>query len=92
MNVLRWCPFFHLFDAPFQSSPYGHGFPGNFSEKFFCKTLGNKLFWKIFLEILNTFCSEAVIRRCSLKYRCFPVNIAKFLRTAFFVERLRWLL
>ena len=25
MNVLRWCPFIHLFDTPFQNSPYGHG-------------------------------------------------------------------
>ena len=24
MNVLRWCPFVHLFDIPFQNSPYGH--------------------------------------------------------------------
>ena len=23
-NVLRWCPFVHLFDAPFQNSVYGH--------------------------------------------------------------------
>ena len=22
MNVLRWCPFVHLFDASFQNSPY----------------------------------------------------------------------
>ena len=27
-----------------------------------------------------------------LQHRCFPVNIAKFLRTAFFIEHLRWLL
>ena len=26
------------------------------------------------------------------QHRCFPVNIAKFLRTAFFIEHLRWLL
>ena len=25
MNVLRWCPFVHLFDTLFQNSPYGHG-------------------------------------------------------------------
>ena len=24
MNVLRWCPFVHLFDTPFQNSPHGH--------------------------------------------------------------------
>ena len=27
-----------------------------------------------------------------LQQRCFPVNIAKFLRTPFFIEHLRWLL
>ena len=27
-----------------------------------------------------------------LKHRCFPVNIAKFLRTFSFIEHLRWLL
>ena len=27
-----------------------------------------------------------------LKHRCFPVNIAKFLRTAFFIEHLWWML
>ena len=27
-----------------------------------------------------------------LQHRCFPVNIAKFLRTVFFIEYLRWLL
>ena len=51
--------------------------------------------------------SETAVRRCSskevflkiLKYsqentqqRCFPVNIVKFSRTAFFLEHLRWLL
>ena len=24
MNALRWCPFVHLFDTPFQNLPYGH--------------------------------------------------------------------
>ena len=24
MNVLRWCPFVHLFDTLFQNTPYGH--------------------------------------------------------------------
>ena len=27
-----------------------------------------------------------------LQHICFPVNITKFVRTAFFIERLRWLL
>ena len=27
-----------------------------------------------------------------LQHRCFPMNVAKFLRTAFFIEHLWWLL
>ena len=27
-----------------------------------------------------------------LQHRCFPLNIARFLRTPFFIEHLRWLL
>ena len=27
-----------------------------------------------------------------LQHRCFPVKYAKFFRTSFFIERLRWLL
>ena len=27
-----------------------------------------------------------------LQYRCFPVNIVKFLRTTYFIEHLQWLL
>ena len=46
------------------------------------------------LESLN---KVAVLQVCNspkkrLQHRCFPVNISKFLRTAFFVEHLRWLL
>ena len=31
------------------------------------------------------------IRRKTLQHRSFPVNVAKFLRTAFFIEHLWWL-
>ena len=34
----------------------------------------------------------ATLLKKRLQHRCFPVNIAKFLRTAFFIEDLRWLL
>ena len=37
VNVLRWCPIFHLFDTPFQNSRYGHDmilpFSNNCDEK-----------------------------------------------------------
>ena len=39
------------------------------------------------LQVLN----PASLKR-RLQHRCFPVNIAKFLRTAFFIEQLWWLL
>ena len=32
MNVLRWCPFVHLFDTPFQNPPYGHVYRGEPAE------------------------------------------------------------
>ena len=34
----------------------------------------------------------ATLLRKKLWHRCFPVNFAKFLRTTFFTEQLRWLL
>ena len=34
----------------------------------------------------------ATLLKNSLWHRCFPVNFAKFLRTSFFTEHLRWLL
>ena len=36
--------------------------------------------------------SPATLLRKRLWHRCFPVNFAKFLRTFFFIEHLRWLL
>ena len=33
----------------------------------------------------------ATLLKERLQYRCFPVNIAKLLRAAFFIEHLRWL-
>ena len=36
--------------------------------------------------------SPATLLKKSLWHRCFPVNFAKFLRTHFFTEHLRWLL
>ena len=34
----------------------------------------------------------ATLLKKRLWHRCFPVNFAKFLRTPFFIEHLRWLL
>ena len=45
----------------------------------------------------SLFNNTAVLKACNfirqrLQQRCFPVNIAKFLRTAFSTEHLWWLL
>ena len=42
-----------------------------------------------FLIKLPEVCNCNFIER--LWHRCFPVNFAKFLRTSFFTEQLRWL-
>ena len=44
----------------------------------------------------SLFNKDAGLQACNfikkrLKRRCFPVNIAEFLRTAFFIEHHRWL-
>ena len=45
---------------------------------------GKHLCWSLFkaFNVINK----------RLQHRCYPVNIAKFLRAAFFIEHLRWLL
>ena len=45
----------------------------------------------------SLFNKAASLKACNfiqkkLEHRCFPVNIAKYLRTAFFTEHLQWLL
>ena len=45
----------------------------------------------------EVFCRKGVLKACNfikkrLWHRCFPVNFAKFLRTLFLTERLRWML
>ena len=47
-------------------------------------------------ELESLFDKVPVLQVCNfiknkLPQRCFPVNIAKFLRTAFFIEHFRWL-
>ena len=48
-------------------------------------------------ELKSLFNKVADLQACKfikkrLQLRCFPLNIAKFLRTAFLIEHLRWLL
>ena len=41
------------------------------------------LCWGLFRIKLQGFSSAALLKRDSKEHRCFPVNVAKFLRTAF---------
>ena len=47
----------------------------------------SQMFFKI--DVLKNF---AIFTGRRFQHSCFPVNIAKFLKTAFFIEHLRWLL
>ena len=51
-----------------------------FTEKHLC--------WSLFFNKVKAY--NFINKR--LRHRCIPVNIAKFLRTAFFIEHLWWLL
>ena len=46
---------------------------------------------RICFLIKETLLKQTLLKR-RLRHRCFPVNLVKFLRTAFFIERLWWLL
>ena len=56
----------------------------------FCKKVALKFFKKIYKK--TPVPKPATLLKERLWYRCFPVNFAKFLRTTFFIEHLRWLL
>ena len=55
------------------------------------KSSRSQMFFKI--DVLKNFATVTGKQLCwSPRNRCFPVNIAKFLRTALFIEHLWWLL
>ena len=71
-------PFFYMTEKPRQKLKSNH----RMKLKFMLKSLFNKV---------------AGLKACNfvkkrLQHRCFPVNIAKCLRTAFFKKHLRWML
>ena len=53
---------------------------------------GKHLCWSLFLIQLQAQAQACKFIRKRLQHRCFPVNIAKFLKTASFTEHLQWLL
>ena len=73
------------------------------TEATICRRFSRKLFLKILEYSQENTCvggifnSVAGLKTCNfikkrLQHRHFPVNIAKFSRTAFFIEHLQWLL
>ena len=50
---------------------------------------GKYLFWSVFNKNVGLEACNFIKKR--LQDRCFPVNTAKFSRTHFFTEHLRWL-
>ena len=52
--------------------------------------IGKHLCWSLFLIRLQAF-QDCNFIKMRLQHRCFPVNIAKFLRTTFFIKHVKWL-
>ena len=52
--------------------------------------IGKHLCWSLFLIRLQAF-QDCNFIKMRLQHRCFPVNIAKFLRTTFFTKHVKWL-
>ena len=59
--------------------------------KNFAKFTGERLCWSLFFNKVADF-QPATLFKKKLQHRCYPVNFAKFLRTSFLKENLRWLL
>ena len=59
--------------------------------KNFAMFVGKHLCWSFFFNNVAGPQGCNFIKK-RLRHRCFPVNVAKFLRTRFFTEHLRWLL
>ena len=57
----------------------------------FSKLTGKHLFQSLFFNKVAGVRPETLLKK-RLWHRCFPVNLAKFLRTPFHIEHLRWLL
>ena len=56
----------------------------------FAKFRGKHLCQSLFFKTVASL-RPAALLKMRLWHRCFPVNLAKFLRTAFLAEHLRWL-
>ena len=59
--------------------------------KIFSKFIGKHLCQSLFFDKVAGLKSVTLLKK-RLWHRCFPVNFAKFVRTPFFIEHLRWLL
>ena len=65
-----------------------------FPEAFYQRCFVKKVFLEISQNSQEGTCARvsATLLKKRLWHRCFPMNFAKFLRTPFFTEHLRWLL
>ena len=83
--------------CPFRNVVYNlrRSFPEVFYRKGvlrnFAKLTGKHLCQSLFFNKVAGV-RPATLFKKRLWYRCFPVNLAKFLRTPFHIEHLRWLL
>ena len=59
--------------------------------KNFAKFIGKHLCQSLFFNKVAGL-GPATLLKKRLRYRCFPLNIAKFLKTPFLTKHLRWLL
>ena len=59
--------------------------------RYFAKFTGKHLCQSLFFNKVACLRPGTLLKK-RLWHRCFPVNFAKFLRTSFFTEHLRWLL
>ena len=53
----------------------------------FAKFTGKYLYLSLFFDKV----AAATLSKQRLRYRCFPVNFVKFLRTLFYTEHVQWL-
>ena len=98
-------PFFNHFSLSFNRKkngwlwePWERNYRSSRSHKFFkIDFLKNIAKFQSKIPVLESLSNRAASLKAwnfikRLQHRCFPVKFAKFLRTAFFTEHLRWLL
>ena len=85
----------YIFQEPNQHHPFRSSRPDMFCKKGilrnFAKSTGKHLCQSLYFNKVAGH-KPATLLKYRFWHRCFPVNFAKFLRTPFLTEHLRWLL